>query len=419
MDFQKQNSITSPLPPSTLRYVEQDPKVPQPHKILKLIVIISVVLVFLGGSFSLYTRYNNKETIQAKPVLTALELWTQFLSSDGQKPSRTSFAISYNDRMGKKIGTEQTGQVVQEWSFGFRGDSITDSQNAQNFSANILYELSSGDIGAHLDTHFRKIGGDIYFQTAKNPFIQLGLAEIDPVGHSWVKLTPQNQSDALNFSESDLKELQTAWSAKKILTPTGIVEQDKSATTTQIALTLNQEGIDAAIDKTLTLFTVQQLKAGKSVSNEQKMQIALGLKTLAHKVSVKNLDIWIDGQNNLIRVRGSLVIPSILQTIEKLDRQSQTVIVSFGSILLNSPLPNTLATRLLPKGQVLGDSTDSDSGGVVNPLNDIVFDALLNFDTSYYGFGEIQKVDIPTDVFDLSPFLENLQDNLENKSINI
>jgi hypothetical protein len=282
-------------------------------------------------------------------------------------------------------------------------------------------------VGARLDTHMFMAGSDIYFRIADNPFAKLLIKEYDQNNNDWIKVSTSGGSSKIGFSDSDIKQLSDAWSTKNILTPIS-AEQDKdNPNLTRISFIFNDKGLKNAIDTTVALYAVEQLKAGKPIPKNDKDSIATGLEAIIQKASIKELTFWIDENQNLIKIKGSLIVPSLIQTIQQLQPASQSSFVSLINQLLLEPNINNIAdNNQKSMGRVLGISTLPSPNSQVtlsekseNPLDKIVYDALFNFEYNYSGFNGLQVLSPPKDYFDLTPFLQNIEEDINKQNLKI
>lgn len=410
--------------PATDLNSNQTPKENKFGNVLNLAKIICLIALVIFG-ISIWRYENHKKTV-AKSEIDPSEAWNKFLSNNQHQSNTTDFNISYSDRI-SKIVNKASNPPIREWTFNLHGKTITDSKNPSIKSSDVSYSLNSGDVGARLDTHIFMVGSDIYFRIADNPFAKLLIQEYDQNNNDWIKVSTSGGSSKIGFSDSDIKQLSDAWSTKNILTPIS-AEQDKdNPNLTRLSFIFNDKGLKNAIDTTVALYAVEQLKAGKPIPKNDKDSIATGLEAIIQKASIKELTFWIDENQNLIKIKGSLIVPSVIQTIQQLQPASQSSFVSLIDQLILEPDSNNLADNNSSSiGRVLGISTLPSPNSEVtlsekseNPLDKIVYDAIFNFEYNYSGFNGLQVLSPPKDYFDLTPFLQNIEEDINKQNLKI
>lgn len=410
--------------PATDLNSNQPPKENKFGNFLNLVKITCLIaLVIFGVSI---WRYENHKKNVIKSQIDPAQAWNKFLSNNQHQSNTTDFNISYSDRI-SKITNKASNPPIREWSFNLQGKTISDSKNPNIKNIDLSYSLNSGDVGARLDTHMFVAGSDIYFKIADNPFAKLLVQQYDQNNNDWIKIGTSGSSNKLSFSDSDLKQLADAWSTKNILTPIS-AEQDKdNPKLTRISFIFNDKGLKNAIDTTVALYAVEQLKSGNPIPKNDKDSMATGFEAIIQKTSIKELTFWIDENQNLIKIKGSLIVPSLIQTIQQLEPTSQSSFVSLINQLLLEKNTNNLADNNQKSiGRVLGLSTLPSANSEVtlsdkteNPLDKIIYDALFNFEYNYSGFNGLQVLSPPKDYFDLTPFLQNIEEDINKQNLKI
>ncbi len=393
------------------------------HLLTTLKIVCLIALIVFGVSIWRYTKHKNSSNNTA---INPTEAWNKFISQNPHLSNTTDFNLSYNDRISKTANKESL-PPVKEWGINVQGRITTDTKDPSNKNADLSYAIKSGDISAKLDTHMFITNSEIFFKVTDNPFAQILIQQYDPKNYEWIKISTSGSENKIGFSDNDLKQLNSAWSSKNIFTPISAEADKDNPSLTKISLIFNDKGLKDAIDTTVTLYSIQQLKSGSPLSKKDKDNMTSGLEALIQKISIQELSFWIDQNQNLIKIKGSLVVPSILQTIQQLQPNTQSSFVSLLNQVIFQEKSSVLALNdQNPIGKVLGASTFPSYGSEVtlsntsdNPIDKIIYDGLLNFEYNYSGFNGIQVLSPPKDYFDLTPFLQNIEQDINKQNLKI